>query len=182
MKCAICQREDRPLTREHVFARWLTQRVGSAGPRRALATVCADCNAGWMSTLEQAFQRAAFARPRSGPIPEPDRTTIARWSVKTALLLADANGVTLVEPARRDSLMRGVPDGLEVFVARRRRAPSKLDYEVDIDGDVVRSVAVYVDDLSVHIAAVGVLTSRAGSELWPIRSRLLRWDTLPVIT
>ena len=182
MRCAICQREDRPLTREHVFARWLTQRVGSAGPRRALATVCADCNAGWMSTLEQAFRRAALARPRSGPIPAPDRTTIARWSAKTALLLADANGVMLVEPARRAVLMRGMPEGCEVFIARRRRARSKLDYEVDIEGDVVRSVALYVDDLSLHVAPVGLLTSREGAELWPIRSRLLRWDTLPVVT
>ena len=182
MKCAICQREDLPLTREHVFARWLTQRVGSAGPRRALATVCADCNAGWMSTLEQAFRRAAFTRARSGPIPAPDRTTIARWSLKTALLLADANAVALVEPVRRAELMRTMPDGFEVFIARRRRARSKLDYEVGIAGDVVRSVAVQVDDLSLHVAPVGTLTSREGVELWPIRSRLVRWDTLPVIT
>lgn len=182
MRCAICSRDDRPLTREHVFARWLTQRVGSAGARRALATVCAECNAGWMSSLEQAFRRAAFTRPRSGPIPATDRTTIARWSTKTALLLADANGVMLVEPARRAVLMRSMPDGFEVFIARRRRVASKLDYEVDLEGDVVRSVAVHVDDLTLRVAPSGLLTSRAGSELWPIRSRLLRWDTLPVIT
>lgn len=182
MKCAICQRDDRPLTREHVFARWLTQRLGSAGARRALATVCADCNAGWMSTVEQAFRRAVFARPRTGPIPAPDRTTIARWSAKTALLLGDANGAMLVEPARRAVFVRGMSDDLEVFIARRRRARSKLDYEVDAAGDSVRSVAIRVDDLSLYVARVGVLTSREGSELWPIRSRLLRWDTLPVIT
>ena len=177
MRCAICQRDDLPLTREHVFARWLTQRVGSAGPHRALATVCADCNAGWMSTLEQGFSRAAFARPRSGPVPAPDRATIARWSTKTALLLADANGATLIEPARRAVLMRGMPDGLEVFIARRRRNVPNLDYTVAAQG----AVALYVDDLVIHVAPAGILSRREGPQLWPIRTRLLRWDTLPVV-
>ena len=177
MRCAICQRDDLPLTREHVFARWLTQRVGSAGPRRALATVCGDCNAGWMSTLEQAFRRAAFARLRRGPMAAPERRTIARWSTKTALLLADLNGATLIEPARRASLMRGMPDGLEVFIARRRRNQPKLDYDIAPES----AVAVYVDDLAVHVASRGVLSGRDGTQLWPIRSRLLRWDTLPVV-
>ncbi|HYK98906.1 MAG TPA: hypothetical protein VEU77_11005 [Candidatus Acidoferrales bacterium] len=181
MKCAICQREDLALTREHVFARWLTQRVGSAGPRRAIATVCGECNAGWMSTLEQSFRRAAFTRPRTGPIPAPDRATIARWSIKTALLLADANGVTLVEPAVRSALQRVVPDGFEVFIARRRRSPAKLDYDVDSERDLVRSVAVHVDDVTLTVAPTGALTSRAGTRLWPIRRQLLRWDTLPVL-
>jgi hypothetical protein len=177
VSCAICLRDDHPLTREHVFARWLTQCVGSAGPRRALATVCADCNAGWMSTLEQSFARAAF-RTRTGPIPAPDRATIARWSTKTALLLADASGATLIAPAARAALMRGMPDGLEVFIARRRRNVPTLDYEVVPLG----GVSVYVDDLVLHVAPAKTLSSREGTRLWPIRSRLLRWDTLPVLT
>lgn len=179
MPCAICQREDVPLTREHVFARWLTQRVGSAGPHRALATVCADCNAGWMSTLEQAFRRAAFAR-RTGPIPAPDRTTLSRWFTKTALLLADVNGVVLVDRAGRAALMRGMPDGLDVFIARRRRSGANLGYGIDVAGADLTSVTVVVDDLVAHVAADGVLTRRAGTRLWPMRTRLVRWDTLPV--
>ena len=177
MRCAICQREDLPLTREHVFARWLTQRVGSAGASRVIASVCAECNAGWMSALEVAFRRL-LTRPRSGPIAAPDRAALSRWFTKTAVLVADAQGAALVEPARRPALTRGMPDGVEVFIARRRRATSRLGYGRNSDG----SVSVSVDDLLGHVAATGVLVSAQGTRLWPLRTHALRWDTLPVIT
>ena len=183
VKCAICQRDDRPMTREHVFARWLTQRLGSAGAARASATVCADCNAGWMSTLEVAFRRAAFARPRAGPIPAPDRTTISRWAAKTAILLADAlvadaRVAPLVDARDRPALMRGMPLGIEVFIARRRNVRSPIGHAVASDG----SVAVQVDDLALFVAREGVLTSASGTRVWPLRTHQLRWDTLPVLS
>ena len=67
------------MTREHVFARWLVRHLhgarltASPGARatrpsteaarisRVIATVCAECNAGWMSALEVSFRRAVFA-------------------------------------------------------------------------------------------------------------------------
>ena len=81
----LCLRADQPMTREHVFARWLVQQV--RGSRllasdvrsahdppvlvrlsRVLAPVCAECNAGWMSTLEESFRRTVFVRPRAGTL------------------------------------------------------------------------------------------------------------------
>src|SRR5690349_14272439 len=125
VRCLFCGRLDRQMTREHVFARWLTQRVGAAGAARVIAEVCADCNAGWMSALEVGFRRL-LTGSRAGPILAPDRTILSRWFTKTAILLAHARGATLVD-ANAD-VIRAMPDGVEVFIARRRRADAKLEY------------------------------------------------------
>jgi hypothetical protein len=176
------------MTREHVFARWLVRRVhgarlipsGAAAAERiarVTAGVCADCNAGWMSVLEDSFQRAVFTRPRTGAIEAQDRIVLSRWFAKTAVLLAQTRGATLIGPAGRRLLVAGMPDGVEVFLARRRRPPQRLDFSFD-----AAVVAVQVDDLVAHVAAPGALASRHGTQLWPLRSHLLRWETLPVIT
>jgi hypothetical protein len=188
------------MTREHIFARWLVRRVHgarlissaeTASPQperiaRLTASVCADCNAGWMSALEDSFRRAVFARPRAGAIQEPDRITLSRWFTKTAVLLGHARGATLVGPSDRPGLVNGMPDGLEVFLARRRRPPQLLDFSIDVatdpDAGAVRWVAVLVDDLVAHVAGRDVLASREGTRIWPLRSHLIRWETLPVVT
>ena len=201
--CVFCQRTDRPMTREHVFARWLIRRVhggrliSSEAPRapiasstaslrigRVVASVCAECNAGWMSTLEVSLRGALFERPRAGPIPASDRTIVGRWLTKTAVLLAHARGATLLAAGHRAQLVAGMPDGVEVFLARRRRPPQRLDFVLDMmaDSDAARSVAILVDDLVGHVAAPATLTSRHGTRLWPLRTHLLRWETLPVIS
>jgi hypothetical protein len=200
----LCLRADRPITREHVFARWLVRRVhggrliaSAASPRgqlsstapvriaRLTAGVCADCNAGWMSALEVSFRRALFSRPRIGTLQAPDRITLSRWFTKTAVLLAHAHGGALVGAANRAQLVAGMPDDVEVFLARRRRPPQHLDFAIDVttdrDRDALRSVAILVDDLIGHVAMRGTLASRHGTRLWPLRSHLLRWETLPVI-
>ena len=201
--CVLCQGADRPITREHIFARWLIRQVhgaklvpsqgalSTAAPlriARVVVPVCADCNAGWMSGLEVSFRRMLFARPRTGPLQAPDRLTLSRWFTKTAVLLAHAYGGPLVGAEHRAQLVSGMPDDIEVFLARRRRPRQDLDYALDVmtDGEAresrVRSVAVLVDDLIAHVAATGTLSSRHGTRLWPLRTHTMRWDTLPVIT
>ena len=150
---------------------------------RVTATACADCNAGWMSALEDSFRRAVFARPRVGAIPAADRSTISRWFAKTALLLAHAHGGPIAGAAQSAQLVTGVPDDIEVFVARRRRPPQRLDFALDLGADgTPRSVAILVDDLVGHVAGRGTLASAQGTQLWPLRSHMLRWETLPVVT
>jgi hypothetical protein len=205
--CVLCLRPDRPLTREHVFAHWLVRKVhggrlvpsdasvDGAVPHTPLriarvvaAGVCADCNAGWMSSLEVSFRQTLFARPRVGVLRGPDRTTLSRWFTKTAVLLAHARGGALVGAAHRAQLVAGMPDDVEVFLARRRRPPQRLDFALDVtteggpDAVRVRSVAILVDDLVAHVAARGVLAGRHGTRLWPLRTHTLRWETLPVIS
>ena len=200
------------MTREHVFAHWLVLNVhggrllpsdqssartpSSARPERIARTiatgVCADCNAGWMSSLEVGFRRMVFAQPRVGAVPAPDRVALSRWFTKTAVLLAHASGGSLLTAARRAQLVSGMPDEVEVYVARRRRPAQRLDFAIDIaaegeqadeaDATRVRSVAIQVDDLLGHVASRGTLTSRQGTRLWPLRSHTIRWETLPVIS
>ena len=205
--CVLCLRTDRPLTREHVFAHWLVRTVHggrllpsgapaaavSASHRpttiaRVTAEVCAACNAGWMSTLEVSFRQAVFARQRVGMVWAPDRITLSRWFAKTAVLLAYAHGAAFLSAARRSQLVTGVPDDIEVFLARRRRPRQRLDFALDLSADrdeATRravSVAILVDDLVAHVAPRGTLASRHGTRLWPLRTHALRWETLPVIT
>ena len=149
---------------------------------RVVAGVCATCNAGWMSTLEMSFRRLIFARPRLGALQAPDRATLSRWATKTAILLAEASGHELIGAPQRAQLMSGMPDGIEVFLGRRRRPRQPLDFVLDVAGDEgLRSVTILVADLVVTVAPRGALTSRHGTRLWPLRSHTLRWETLPVI-
>ncbi len=201
----MCLRTDRPLTREHVFAHWLVRKVNgarllpsdapsgstpSARPAtiaRITADVCAECNAGWMSSLEVSFRQAVFARERVGMLWAPDRTTLSRWFTKTALLLADARGAAFLSATRRAQIVTGMPDGIEVFIARRRRPSQLLDFALDVvnPGSAaprVESVAIQVDDLVAHVADRGTLASRHGTRLWPLRTHALRWETLPVVS
>src|SRR2546421_53276 len=97
-QCVLCLRRDRPMTREHVFAHWLviklhaSRLVPSNGPAdrigRVVTTVCADCNAGWMSSLEVSFRRILFGAPPVGVLQEPDPVAPSRWFAKTAILVA----------------------------------------------------------------------------------------------
>jgi hypothetical protein len=187
------------MTREHVFAQWLVRQVHGAralAPARPLADtsptriarvtadVCADCNAGWMSTLEVSFRSALFARARVGVLQAQDRTMLSRWFTKTAVLLAHAHGGSLFDATHRRQIVAGMPDDVEVFVARRRRPPQPLGFAIDATAGAmqVRSVAVQVDDIVGHVAARGSLSSAHGTRLWPLRTHTLRWETLPVIT
>lgn len=195
----LCLRGDQPMTREHVFARWLVRQVHGgrvlvpAGPQgatpllriaRVTADVCAECNAGWMSSLEMSFRGLLFVRPRSGVLQAQDRTTLSRWFTKTAVLLAHAHGGELVGAPHRRQIVAGMPDDVEVYVARRRRPRQPLGFTLETTTDLtqVRSVAVQVDDLVGHVAPRGSLTSAQGTRLWPLRSHTLRWETLPVVS
>jgi len=206
-RCVLCLRGGLPMTREHIFARWLVSRVhgarltpsnrSSGQPSsppaplrisRVIAQVCAECNAGWMSGLEVSFRRTIFARPRVGALHAPERTTLSRWFAKTAVLLAHARGSELGAAAHRAEILSGMPDDLEVFVARQRRPRQHLDFAVEMrtdrsaDAQRAHSVVILVDDLVGHVAVDGTLKSRHGTKLWPLRTHALRWENLPVIT
>ena len=201
-RCRFCLREDVALTREHIFARWLVERLrawrathAAQGPAdaapdariaRLVTNVCGMCNAGWMSTLEVGFRQAVFAKSRPEQIAEPTRRTLSRWFAKTAMLVADAAHQELVPVEQWPEMTDAIPGGIRVGIARVRRKQQPLDIvlelaQPDADSPIARltSVAVQVDDL------VAVVTRRSSvtpaTTLWPIRSHVLRWSTLPVV-
>jgi hypothetical protein len=201
-RCRFCLREDVALTREHVFARWLVERLrawrathAAHGPADAAAdariarlvtNVCGTCNAGWMSSLEVSFRQAVFAKSRPEQIAEPTRRTLSRWFAKTAVLVADATNQELVPEEHWPEMTDAMPRGIRVGIARVRRKQQPLDVglefaEPDANHPVTQltSVAVQVDDL------VAIVTRRSSvtpaTTLWPVRSHVLRWTTLPVV-
>src|SRR6266508_5208057 len=111
-RCPFCLREDVALTREHVFARWLVERlrawrVTASGHALAdtatqtrianlIANVCGACNHGWMSSLEVSFRQAVFATSRPERLAAPTRHVLSRWFTKTATLVAHATGEELI--------------------------------------------------------------------------------------
>src|SRR6266705_586940 len=199
--CGFCLRDDVPLTREHVFARWLVERLrawrathavppsadtgADARLARLVTNVCGACNAGWMSGLEVSFRRAVFARSRPDHIAEATRRILSRWFTKTAMLVAHAADQELVPVHDWPDLTDAMPGGIRVGLARHRQPRQPLDlefeYEADADRGVARliAIAVQVDDL------VGLVTRRSSvtpaTTLWPLRSHVLRWTTLPVV-
>jgi hypothetical protein len=195
-------REDVALTREHVFARWLVERLrawrathaahgtadaaADARIARLVTNVCGTCNAGWMSSLEVSFRQAVFAKSRPEQIAEPTRRTLSRWFAKTAVLVADATNQELVPEEHWPEMTNAMPRGIRVGIARVRRKQQPLDLgleyaEPHANDAVARltSVAVQVDDLVAIVTRQSSVTP--ATTLWPIRSHVLRWTTLPVV-
>jgi hypothetical protein len=200
--CRFCLRDDVALTREHVFARWLVERLrawrathtahgaadaaADARIARLVTSVCGTCNAGWMSSLEVSFRQAVFAKSRPDHVAEPTRRTLSRWFTKTAVLVAHAADHELVPEDHWPELTDAMPGGIRVGLARIRRRRQPLDIELEHAAPDANhparklvSVAVQVDDL------VAIVTQRSSvtpaTTLWPIRSHVLRWTTLPVL-
>jgi hypothetical protein len=201
--CRFCLREDVALTREHVFARWLVARLRAwrvtyvvyrqaDRPTRTriadlVTNVCGTCNAGWMSGLEVSFRQAVFAKSRPERIATPTREILSRWFTKTAILVADAAGQELIPSDQWSELTDAMPADIRVGLTRLRHPRQPLDLglghaatTVDDRAPQLSSVAVQVDDL------VGIVTRRSSmtmgaTTLWPIRSHVLRWTTLPVV-
>lgn len=201
--CGFCLHDDVPLTREHVFARWLVERLrawrvthaahepadraADARIARLVTNVCGACNAGWMSGLEVSFRQAVFGRERPERLAPPTRQVLSRWFTKTAVLVADAVGQELISHDQWPSLMKGMPAGIRVGVARLRRPRQPLDLALeyaaahaDHPASEITGVAVQVSDLIGFVTRTAPVTGRA-TTLWPIRSHVLRWTTLPVV-
>jgi hypothetical protein len=200
-RCRFCLRDNVALTREHVFARWLVERLRAwrathavHGPADAAAdariarlvtSVCGACNAGWMSGLEVSFRQAVFAKSRGDHVAEPTRQTLSRWFTKTAMLLARAVSQELVPEDDWPEMRNAMPSGIRVGLARVRRPRQPLDVRLEYvspeesPAGKLAGVAVQVDDLA------AIVTKRSSvspaTTLWPIRRRTLRWTTLPVV-
>jgi hypothetical protein len=92
----------------------------------------------------------------------------------------------LVPEGQWPELTDAMPGGIRVGLARIRRPRQPLDIGLESavpkvnepDGKLT-SVAVQVDDL------VAIVTRRSSvtpaTTLWPIRSHILRWTTLPAV-
>lgn len=150
--CWFCPSEKGRLSNEHIFAKWLLDRLDAnseeftpahfdhqlrlisyRGPLTATSlvagNVCETCNSGWMSALEVAFDAAVFQKPRRGEILVQDRTKIARWFTKTAIAINTSQNYRLLLPKRvRHSVRSGLPDHVSVFLGRVSNPPYKIQF------------------------------------------------------
>jgi hypothetical protein len=105
-----------PLTREHIFARWIQGKAPDRDPKpgsvtfhtpgnareeffeappleRTAKVVCSSCNSGWMSELES--EAAKVLVPLfvgwSGRLDGDDLTVLTRWALKTAFVIDAAS-------------------------------------------------------------------------------------------
>lgn len=141
-QCAFCGSGGK-MTREHVFGQWVS-RIGldtsparhRAGPlnrvprdlgahapfSQTVKQVCAPCNNGWLSRIEDLARRALtpaiMGQPQ--PLAAGDRAGIAVWIQKTAL-----TAMLVSNPAQR-SAGYGLPHAeyVSLYENRDRRQPS----------------------------------------------------------
>jgi hypothetical protein len=113
--CAFCG-EERTLTREHVWPNWLLKRMPTPAPslrrKRNLGTVdifgadtlrtrdegpernsqlvrvvCADCNAGWMSSVEADVKLESLIDGKSHVLNASDQQLLAFWATRTTMMV-----------------------------------------------------------------------------------------------
>lgn len=122
--CVFCRKTGKQ-SREHIWPRWLQRHFGLAKTEKTgvhlstigqaldvrvgsfdkavLRRVCADCNSGWMSTLEGRAKKILVrhldrAAPAAGVISGEESLDLANWAFKTAILInTGANYRQLVE-------------------------------------------------------------------------------------
>jgi len=120
--CAFCGTEGRPLTLEHVYPDWLSgyfkhglmgiNEVGADGKGRVWSeaifqhkakVVCANCNNGWMSTLETAakpFLEGLIFTTNPKLLDAAAQQTLAFWAQKTVLMVNKGVGGAFKIPAK----------------------------------------------------------------------------------
>jgi hypothetical protein len=90
-RCIGCERVGKPMTKEHVWPQWLTERAQLwtegvrweggrlVSPTSATLPLCADCNHAFGAELEGPVSRIFEEMERSAGISDPDAETLVRW-------------------------------------------------------------------------------------------------------
>jgi hypothetical protein len=105
-QCLFCDRKAD--SREHLWAAWILERVKKqpirhsigkspvktlARPEMKIRTVCEPCNNGWMSALEEQNipLMACLLQDISAPLDASQQSSLAVWTLKTAMVLDSMN-------------------------------------------------------------------------------------------
>jgi hypothetical protein len=179
--CLFCQKGR--LTREHVWARWLTKqlkaelfRVVTENPSSPLImrttkeldmkarAVCKKCNGGWMSALESAI-KGSLAPMISGRglrsvLSSDQQTLLATWGAKSAMVLEHAVPRTkkIYTFDQRNYLKenRRPPGGIAVCLSSyngTRRLHSTLKNLRAATSERVQTATVAIDNIILQVTA-----------------------------
>lgn len=113
-KCIFCQRDDQKITREHILPNWLSKMYGrhtvcvnesttedgtviysypSKIFQQTSNTVCAACNNGWMSEIENQAKPILerMLKGKNVVLDKKKQLRIATWAMKTVLVINHNN-------------------------------------------------------------------------------------------
>lgn len=151
-ECWMCSSPTGPRAKEHIFPRWLLKDLGAEdeefgpthrsffgtkidqrGPIRATAfvagEVCKGCNGGWMNELEKAARAILSATPPLTAWSRDDQYVMARWFVKTAVVLNTSQNYRLMIPAPvRHAVSDGIPPEFAVFLNSYTEGQGQLEF------------------------------------------------------
>jgi hypothetical protein len=136
---------------------------------------CASCNSGWMSKLEESFVAVGGARLVAGDPPvilEPEQAAVvARWSMKTALMLHEAfayqTGRVAVPDSHYRALMNGAPPpGTFVYIGGVNADGRDINSLRPMQLDQGEEPLAYVMAASIGYLVVTVAASVAPRAIW----------------
>jgi hypothetical protein len=177
------------LTREDAWPRWLVERFNAhervvveaerggqslgrwrqAGHHTKVKFVCAPCNNGWMSVLENEAKPLieSLLDHRTSELSARHQHTLARWAVKSAMVFEALRGnrAWFYEPTERAAVRLGaVPAGFtKVWLGQCVDLPSIHCIGSDMSDTpdpIAASAKGYVTTLAFGILAIQVLTVR----------------------
>lgn len=226
--CWFCDSATGARAKEHIFPQWLLKHYGAMNERvhpvrismalggvlaseraeRPLSAhvngeVCAGCNNGWMSLLEESTTPILTKDPRRGPITEDEARILARWFAKTAVNLNVSQPYRLLVNAQsRQALATGIPDKFAVHLFRVRKQNGVIDW-AQKSPDMATGATDELEEtyrlleltLVAHIrvadlAAIVVhvpeglkptdVTPEQTTRIHPLPAQLPSWETLPI--
>ncbi len=136
---------------------------------------CRDCNSGWMSRLETAFQGAGGARLLAGDAPvllaSEDLRIVARWLMKTALMLHEAvayqTGRVTVPGAHFAALKDGAPpDGTQIYIGGVNASGRDINFLRPIQLDHAGNPVGYVMAMSMGYLLAIIAAPIAPTAIW----------------
>lgn len=227
--CWFCPATSGRKSKEHVFPQWLSAHFGaraevvtphrfsgmtgellSERPSKPLSgfkcgDVCAECNNGWMSQVEDRVRPILTADRRLGRLTQDEAASLAHWFAKTAAVLNVSQPYRLLFPAGdRHKLATGIPDRatVRIFKARHQNglvdwvqgAPSASFSPKGVPHEVARSLQertlithIRVSDLVGVVilvpaplnAVTAVDDQDASRRVWPLPDTLPTWGAIP---
>jgi hypothetical protein len=129
--CPFCQRMTTRLTDEDVVPRWLLRELhrrgyrdrpgGSRPPRGPKTPVCADCNNGWMSVIENDTSPIILSlMDDARTISKEEQKSLALWATLKALVIDSASTRLLPRGFGHDLRMQRAPHvGMHIWIAGR---------------------------------------------------------------
>lgn len=189
--CIFCG--GRPLTKEHVWPAWLSERFGNRpltierfAARSEVVrfttnrldfrgrVVCARCNNGWMSDMENAVKGIfeAIFEERPFTLGYPGQRAVAAWAMKTAMVMehtfASGGAAVFYRQNEREALRNEVslPNNTTVLIGTSAASRFVYAYTVPLQAASIAALSTPVAPANVITFGLGPLVLQVESDRW----------------